>query len=153
MGGSRVISLRTAEKTHSFGCHVGSCLPPNSILALSGELGTGKTCFIQGVALALGITTPVQSPTFAYLNIYDEGKLPLYHFDLYRMKGLMDFFAMGFEEYFEKQGISAIEWSERIEAALPKSTVRFRFFYEGAGRVVHLSSFLNQNLIDSLAWD
>lgn len=108
-------------------------LKPNAILALSGDLGSGKTTFVQGLALGLGIEDSVQSPTFVTLNLY-EAKVPLFHFDLYRLKSSQDFLSLGFEEYFQREGICAIEWPERIASLLPQETVFISFEYSGEGR-------------------
>lgn len=127
------IELSTAEETLEFAKKLAAQLPPSSILALFGDLGAGKTTFVQGLALGLGISSPVQSPTFNYLNSY-EGNLPLHHFDLYRMKTSSDFLALGFEEYFEKEGITAIEWPERVISILPKKTILITLSYKNQGR-------------------
>jgi len=155
MGGrSRIIELSSPERTALFGRHAAQVLAKGSILALQGPLGAGKTSFVQGLGAGLGIASPIQSPTFTYLHLYDEGRLSLYHFDLYRMKAAADFFAMGFEEVFDLNGITAIEWPERLGAALPLKAISLRFSYSGAGRIVELSSAFEPNLIDSLAlWD
>jgi tRNA threonylcarbamoyladenosine biosynthesis protein TsaE len=155
MGGrSRVIELTSLEKTVLFGRHAARVLAKGSILALTGPLGAGKTSFVQGLGLGLGIASPIQSPTFTYLHLYEEGRLCLYHFDLYRMKDASDFFAMGFEEYFNTNGIAAIEWPERLGAALPLQAVSLHFSYSGSGRNVDLSSAFEPDLINLLAaWD
>lgn len=147
------IPLETSEKTLSFGKHLATLLPPDSILALFGDLGAGKTTFVQGLSTGLKIHSPIQSPTFNYLNIY-EGTLPLYHFDLYRLKDHNDFFSLGFEEYFEKQGITAIEWPERILDILPPKTISITLSYKTPGRIATVASPFPLNLLDSSAsWD
>ncbi len=155
MGGrSRIVTLRSPDATHSFGQHVARLLPPGSILALHGPLGAGKTSFVQGLAKGLDICTPIQSPTFTYCYLYEEGARCLYHFDLYRMKDSSDFFALGFEEYFSLDGITAIEWPERLGNALPSRTLAFHFSYADASRSVYLSSSFDSDLITLLAkWD
>lgn len=135
MGRDRIVS--SSEEMIELGKQIGSSLPPGSILALSGDLGAGKTTFVQGLAIGLGIQDPVQSPTFVYLNHY-EGNLPLFHFDLYRLKGEEDFLGMGFEEYFVSSGICAIEWPERIPSLLPSNTVRLTFSHVKEGRRVNI---------------
>jgi tRNA threonylcarbamoyladenosine biosynthesis protein TsaE len=153
MGGSRVIFLSSVEEMFALGFRAASHLSPDSILALSGPLGSGKTSFIQGLAAGLKIEGPILSPTFQYVHVY-EGALPLYHFDLYRMTGASDFFAMGFEEYFTMGGIVAIEWPERLGSLLPATAHVFRFSYEGTGRSVTGCSFLEEKLIESVVtWD
>ena len=143
------IPLENSEKTISFGKYLAGQLRPNSIVALFGDLGAGKTTFVQGLALGLNIHSPVQSPTFNYLNIY-EGTLFLYHFDLYRLKNSTDFFSLGFEEYFEKQGIAALEWPERISDLLPANTISITFSYNNQTRIANVTSPLP---LDLLEWD
>ncbi|PIS02635.1 MAG: tRNA (adenosine(37)-N6)-threonylcarbamoyltransferase complex ATPase subunit type 1 TsaE [Chlamydiae bacterium CG10_big_fil_rev_8_21_14_0_10_42_34] len=109
-------------------------LPKNTVIALSGDLGAGKTTFVQGLAQGLGISEPIQSPTFVLLNLY-EG---LCHFDLYRLKNSKDFTSLGFEEYFEGKGICAIEWPDRIENILPTKTVYIDLSYDGDKRIAEV---------------
>lgn len=106
-------------------------IAPNAVLALHGELGSGKTCFVQGIAHGLNIYQPVTSPTFTIINEY-RGKLPLYHMDLFRMNSSDEVLALGFEEYIESGGITAIEWPERAADILPARTLHIRF--ETTGR-------------------
>jgi tRNA threonylcarbamoyladenosine biosynthesis protein TsaE len=155
MGGrNRIVSLSSSEKTFFFGKYLANLMKPNSILALSGDLGSGKTSLVQGLAAGLGIDTPIQSPTFTYLNLYEEGTLPLYHFDLYRMQNEKDFFSMGFEEYFERGGVTAIEWPERLGDFLPAHTLSLHFSYLGRERSISFPSPFDPELLEFLdAWD
>lgn len=91
----------------------GLALPAGSVIGLRGDLGAGKTQLVKGVAWGLGITTPVLSPTFALVNTYNEGRLPLYHLDLYRLETLEQIVAAGLEEYLSTPGVTIIEWAER----------------------------------------
>ena len=101
---------------------------PGQILALSGDLGVGKTVFTKGFAAGLGITDPVSSPTFTILQIYEGGRLPLYHFDVYRIEDPEEMEEVGLDEYLFGQGVCLIEWAEKIAEILPESTriVRIR---------------------------
>lgn len=126
--------LNSLEETLNFGKQVARALPENTILALTGELGSGKTSFVQGLALGLGIDEPIQSPTFVLLNVY----VGLVHFDLYRIEGAKEFIDLGFMEHFHNNAICAIEWSERIETLLPKDTVYIHFSYESHGRTAEV---------------
>ncbi|MBU6383612.1 MAG: tRNA (adenosine(37)-N6)-threonylcarbamoyltransferase complex ATPase subunit type 1 TsaE [Verrucomicrobia bacterium] len=126
--------LKTGEETFAFGVMVAQRLPKQAILALSGPLGAGKTTFVQGLAQGLGITEPIQSPTFILLNVYDG----LAHFDLYRLKHESDFTNLGFEEYLNAQMVCAIEWPERISHLLPSDTLHIRFEYGEGGRIAHV---------------
>ena len=106
------------------------------VIALFGELGSGKTTFVKGVALSLGIAEhKVSSPTFAYMHVY-EGCIPLYHFDLYRLRGPEDFFALGFDEYLSCGGICCIEWAERLGLMLPEGAQRLQLEHKEGGREV-----------------
>lgn len=128
------LELLSSEETIAFGIRIAKTIEPGTILALFGELGAGKTTFVQGLAQGLGIMEPIQSPTFVTLNQY-VGLIPLYHFDLYRLKTASDFLALGFEEYFHKNGICAIEWPERIASLLPEKTLSISFTYTERGRL------------------
>ena len=101
-------------------------ISPNAVFALHGELGSGKTCFVQGIAHGLGINQPVTSPTFTIINEY-KGNLPLFHMDLYRLNRPDEVLALGFEEYIESNGITAIEWPEHAGDILPDKTIHIRF--------------------------
>lgn len=120
---SRVSSCR--QETESFGEEIATRLSPNGSLCLFGELGTGKTTLVKSVAFHLSGFDPdeVVSPTFTYLNIY-EGRVPIYHFDLYRLEGIKDFLNRGFDEYFDLEGICCIEWAERIAPILPPHALK-----------------------------
>lgn len=96
------------------------------VIALYGDLGSGKTCFVQGIAAGLGIERLITSPTFTLINEY-PGTRPLYHFDLYRLTGANDLLNMGFQEYCETNSIVVLEWAERAESILPPHTIRIRF--------------------------
>lgn len=120
MGRNRIITLPTLADTIAFGRSFAKDIRPNDIIALRGNLGAGKTTFVKGLSMGLGFDGIVQSPTFTLLHQY-EGILPIFHFDLYRMKTADDFFSLGFEEYFEKNGVCVIEWPEVILPMLPKN--------------------------------
>ncbi len=97
-------------------------LPPGSLLALHGDLGSGKTCFVTGVARALKINEPITSPTFTIINEY-YGTKPLFHMDLYRISDPDELFSLGLDSYFNSKGITVVEWSERAGDLLPKNTI------------------------------
>lgn len=111
---------KSAAETFEIGHKLGQELPTPKVVCLFGELGAGKTTLIKGLVSGATQLDPsvVQSPTFTYLHIY-EGKKTVYHFDLYRLRDADEFLSMGFDEYFEADGICCIEWSERIEPCLP----------------------------------
>ena len=94
---------------------------PGQVITLTGDLGVGKTVFTQGLAKGLGIEEPVNSPTFTIVQVYDEGRLPLYHFDVYRIGDIEEMDEVGFEEYVMGDGVSLIEWANLIEEILPEN--------------------------------
>ena len=117
----------TAEETEDLGCRLGRRLGPGAVVAFTGDLGAGKTAFTRGLARGLGITVRVTSPTFTIVNEYEGGRLPLFHFDLYRLSGPDELFEIGWEEYRERGGVCVVEWSEKAEGALEADmTVRLR---------------------------
>ena len=115
------LSHSTAE-TESIGASLGQRLLPGSVLAYRGDLGMGKTAFTRGLARGLGFTGRVTSPTFTIVNEY-EGRIPLFHFDMYRLGSSEELFDIGWEDYLSRGGVGAVEWSERVTDALPPDTV------------------------------
>lgn len=122
----------SASETFFLGYQVGKRLQPDAVVCFFGDLGAGKTTFIKGLVAGAAQTDPsyVQSPTFTYLNIY-EGEIPVYHFDLYRLRDADEFLGMGFDEYFDAGGICCIEWSERIQTCLPPFVISITLVHEG----------------------
>lgn len=119
----------------ALGAALGQLLRPGDVLCLSGDLGAGKTAFAQGVARGLGVKGAVTSPTFIIVNEY-EGRLPFYHFDVYRLDGPEEMDLLGFEEYLEGNGVTLIEWAERVAEALPRERLDIGIERDGeAGRV------------------
>ena len=108
------------EQTWAAAAALMESLEPGTVIALHGELGAGKTCFIQGLAVAMGITDPITSPTYTLIGEY-EGRMKLNHIDLYRLANSIEALGIGLEEYLESDGITAIEWAERAEEILPES--------------------------------
>ena len=115
-----------AKETFEAGYEMGKKALPGQIYCLNGDLGVGKTVFTQGIAKGLGITEPINSPTFTIVQVYEEGRMPFYHFDVYRLADIDEFYAMGGEEYFEN-GICLIEWGEIIKDALPSNYIKITF--------------------------
>lgn len=105
--------------TFSIGVELGKTVKPGDIFCLEGELGTGKTVFAKGLAEGLGITEPVLSPTFTIIREYDGGRIPLYHFDAYRIADPEEMYELGYEGYFFGDGVCLIEWASRIRELLP----------------------------------
>lgn len=112
----------SAADTKKIAAELVNTLNPGSVICMYGDLGAGKTAFVQGMAAALGIDEPVTSPTFTIVNEY-YGKMPLYHFDVYRIGSSDEMFEIGFDEYIDGDGISVIEWAELIEDILPEDRI------------------------------
>ena len=112
----------SAAETEALGRRLAAVLRSGDVVAYRGDLGAGKTAFTRGLARGLGCTGRVTSPTFTVVNEY-EGRLPLFHFDLYRLEGEDALYDVGWEDYLDRGGVCAVEWSERAEAALPRETV------------------------------
>jgi len=113
---------RSPEETQRAAATLAAALQPGSVLALHGDLGAGKTCFIQGLARALGVTATVNSPTYTIISEY-RGRLPLYHVDLYRLDDAEEALRTGLDEYLHGDGVTAIEWAERAAPLLPAHTI------------------------------
>ncbi len=107
------------EDTYAIGKSLGESAKPGDVICLNGDLGVGKTVFTQGFAAGLGITEPVNSPTFTIVQQYDDGRLPLYHFDVYRIGDVSEMDEVGYEDCFYGEGVCLIEWSNLIEEILP----------------------------------
>jgi tRNA threonylcarbamoyladenosine biosynthesis protein TsaE len=114
---------RDAGETYALGKELGLKASPGDIYALTGDLGTGKTVFAQGFAEGLGINDTVNSPTFTILKEYEGGRLPFYHFDVYRIEEPEEMYEVGLSEYLTGNGVCLIEWAELIEELLPEETV------------------------------
>jgi tRNA threonylcarbamoyladenosine biosynthesis protein TsaE len=136
------LTLPNAQATHTLGIALGRSLPPGSNLLLVGDLGSGKTSLVQGIGEGLGITEPVSSPTFVLLNEYLEGRIPLYHLDLYRLEPT-EVDELYLENYWEgiesPLGIVAIEWAERL-GYLPSDYLKFQWIAAETGRVIQIST-------------
>ena len=118
-----IIETHDPEETFEVGRKIGMNAKPGQIYTLTGDLGVGKTVFTQGVAAGLGITEPVNSPTFTIIQEYEDGRLPFYHFDVYRIGDLEEMEEIGYDDYFFGQGICLIEWAELIGEILPEKRI------------------------------
>ncbi|MDO5363038.1 MAG: tRNA (adenosine(37)-N6)-threonylcarbamoyltransferase complex ATPase subunit type 1 TsaE [Eubacteriales bacterium] len=121
-----IIETRTPEETFALGKKIGEQACPGQIYTLNGDLGVGKTVFTQGVAVGLGIQEPICSPTFTIIQEYESGRLPFYHFDVYRIGDIEEMEEIGYDDYFFGQGICLIEWAELIEEILPDRLIRVK---------------------------
>ena len=118
-----IIETTNAEETFKLGVKIGEQARPGEIYTLNGDLGVGKTVFTQVVARGLGIEEPVNSPTFTIVQVYEEGKMPFYHFDVYRIGDIEEMEEIGYDDYFFGNGVCLIEWAELIQELLPKQII------------------------------
>lgn len=131
----------SAEETIQLGKKIGSLLQPGAIIAMEGNLAAGKTTITKGIAKSLGIEETITSPTFTLISEY-AGKMPLYHMDVYRLDSCEDFINLGVEDLMYGNGVSIIEWSERVREELPKSTITLRLeIREDGGRDITLENW------------
>ncbi len=115
-----IIESKCEKDTFELGKKIGREAAPGDVYTLVGDLGVGKTVFTKGVAAGLGILEPVSSPTFTIVQVYEEGRLPFYHFDVYRIGDIEEMEEIGFEDYIYGEGVSLIEWANLIEELLPE---------------------------------
>ena len=118
-----IYETNSAKETHELGKRIGSTAKKGQIYTLEGDLGVGKTVFTQGVADGLGIKEPISSPTFTIIQEYQEGRLPFYHFDVYRIGDVEEMEEIGYDDYFFGDGICLIEWANLIEEILPENVI------------------------------
>ena len=114
----------SVQETEALGRALAQHLTPGTVVAFTGDLGAGKTAFVRGMARGLGIPHRVTSPTFTIVNEYEDGRLPLFHFDMYRLGSADELFDIGWEDYLARGGVCAVEWSGNIEEALESDAIR-----------------------------
>lgn len=112
------------DETRALGRTLAQALQGGAVVAFTGDLGAGKTAFVSGMAEGLGIEERVTSPTFTIVNEYEGGRLPLFHFDMYRLGSADELFHIGWEDYLARNGVCAVEWSENVDEALDGETIR-----------------------------
>ena len=112
------------EETEALGARLADALDGGRVVAFTGDLGAGKTAFVSGMARALGVEERVTSPTFTIVNEYEGGRLPLFHFDMYRLDSADELFHIGWEDYLARGGVCAVEWSENVAEAIEADAVR-----------------------------
>lgn len=118
-----VVETYSSQETFEIGKRLAAQTEGGAVIALTGDLGVGKTVFTQGFAKGLGIEEHVNSPTFTIVQVYDGGKMPFYHFDVYRIGDVSEMDEIGYEDYFYGEGVCLIEWAELIEELLPEDTL------------------------------
>lgn len=121
-----IIETNSEKETWEFGVRLAQQAQPGSVFSLIGDLGVGKTVLTKGMAAGLGITEPVSSPTFTIVQVYDEGRIPFYHFDVYRIADPEEMEEIGYEDYFFGDGVCLVEWANLIEELMPEHTVKIR---------------------------
>ena len=136
-------TTKTEEETINLGKKIGSLLKKGDIIAMQGTLAAGKTTITKGIAQALGITDTITSPTFCLISEY-YGRMPLYHFDVYRLDGTEDFINLGADDMLYGDGVSIIEWSEKIMEELPSNTIILRLTPQADGsRLIEIENWNN----------
>ncbi len=121
---NKITCTRSAEETYEFAKNLGKGAKPGEVYCLIGDLGTGKTVFAQGFAAGVGVTETVNSPTFTIVQVYEDGRIPFYHFDVYRIGDSEEMFEIGYDEYISGDGVCLIEWANLIEDILPKTYIK-----------------------------
>ncbi|GAB1476087.1 tRNA (adenosine(37)-N6)-threonylcarbamoyltransferase complex ATPase subunit type 1 TsaE [Bacillota bacterium] len=134
------VTVKNEQEAEALGVQLAKGLGPSSVVALSGELGAGKTTFTKAIAKGLGITDLITSPTFTIIHEYKGGRLPLYHFDVYRLNEEEELRNLGYEEYFYGDGVCVIEWADKIEEYLPENAILITISY-GANEGERIFSF------------
>ena len=122
----KIYETASPGETWQLGHDMGKCALAGQVYCLDGDLGTGKTVFAQGFAAGLGVDGPVNSPTFTILQVYEDGRLPLYHFDVYRIGDVEEMDEIGYEDCFYGEGVCLVEWSELVREILPEDAVHVR---------------------------
>lgn len=138
----RTITIKSENDTRDFGIDLGKNLKKGDIVALIGDLGTGKTALTKYIARGMGIADMITSPTFTIIQEYSGGRLPLYHFDVYRIDETAELYELGYEEYFFGEGAVVVEWADKIQELLPEHAMVIRMEYgKGDGERKYECSF------------
>lgn len=124
-----IIISKSCEDTAALGKSLADKIKPGTVIALIGDLGSGKTTLTKAIAEGLSVKEQVTSPTFTIVREYKSGRLPLYHFDVYRIGDSDDMFEIGFDEYLYKDGVCIVEWAEKVEALLPEEAIKIHIDY------------------------
>ncbi len=134
------LSLADEEATRALGKAIAAATVEGLVVALNGELGAGKTTLAQGVGEGLGCAGPITSPTFQLLFLHEDGRLPLYHADLYRLRDASELIELGFDEILGVRGVSLVEWAERFPEVLPADHLEVTLSYEDEGRSARITA-------------
>ena len=126
---AQAILIENEESTREFGHQLAGYLKPGSVVALFGDLGTGKTTLTKYIGEGLGVDGIITSPTFTIIQEYRDSKIPLYHFDVYRLQSEQELLELGYEDYFYGEGVTVIEWADKIQSLLPKDAISIHMLY------------------------
>lgn len=138
----KVVYIKNEQETRSFGNALASKLVPGTVVALAGDLGTGKTALTKSIAEGLGVGEVITSPTFNIVKEYYSGRMPMYHFDVYRIGDIDEMYELGYEEYFYGNGVSIVEWADLIEDIIPEDAIRIDIEYgEKEGERIYRCTF------------
>ncbi|MCI5535140.1 MAG: tRNA (adenosine(37)-N6)-threonylcarbamoyltransferase complex ATPase subunit type 1 TsaE [Lentihominibacter sp.] len=138
----KVVYIKNEQETRSFGKKLAAELAPGIVIALTGDLGTGKTALTKSIAEGLGITEVITSPTFNIVKEYYSGRIPMYHFDVYRIGDIDEMYELGYEEYFYGNGVCIVEWADLIEDIIPEDAIRIDIEYgENEGERIYRCTF------------
>lgn len=129
MGKFKEVIINNESETKKFGVELGKGLKKGDVIALTGDLGTGKTTLSKYIGEGLGISEMITSPTFTIVQEYHSGRLPLYHFDVYRINDLEEMYELGYEEYFYGDGVSIVEWADKIMEIIPDGAILIHIEY------------------------
>lgn len=142
----------SVEQTHQIGQALARQLQPNDVLLLLGDMGAGKSELTRGIARGLGVTGYVTSPTFTILQVHDEGRLPLYHFDWYRLNGVEELYELSMDEYLQNGGVAVVEWPSRAPEAIPESYLEISLSPNGEkGRWISVTPIGGFHALDEVA--
>ena len=138
----KILMIKNEEDTKKTGIEIGRRVKAGTVIALSGDLGTGKTALTKAVAEGLGVKEVITRPTFNIVKQYETGRLPLYHFDVYRIGDVDEMYELGYEEFFFGSGVSIVEWADLIEDIIPEDAVRIEIEYgEKEGERIYKCTF------------
>lgn len=138
----KIVYIKNERETRSFGKALASELVPGTVVALAGDLGTGKTALTKSIAEGLGVGEIITSPTFNIVKEYYSGRIPMYHFDVYRIGDIDEMYELGYEEYFYGNGVSIVEWADLIEDIIPEDAIRIDIEYgEKEGERIYRCTF------------
>lgn len=124
-----IVIIKDKKETENFGRKLAENAEPGTVIALIGDLGTGKTALTKAIADGLGVAETITSPTFNIVRQYESGRIPLYHFDVYRIDDIDEMYELGYEEYFFGEGVCVVEWADMIEEIIPEDAIVIRMEY------------------------